>query len=147
MEPVSALAIVTGLVGSLDATLSIFMDFAITNASVKLDSDYASTCFHLCSVHKTLTQAQSVLTARSKTALLEELLSLLQDIERHLNKLKEDVQGVNHFHGRLMSRSIPRSERKAAVTSISLANDLIRMIRTTVQELVYGGQELVETER
>ena len=147
MEPVSALAIITGLVGSLDSILSILRDFANTNASVKFASDYGSIRFHLRRVKETLTQAQSVLGVRSKTAPLEELLSLLQVIERHLNKFKEDVQGVNHFHGRLLSRSIPRSERKAAVTSISLADDLIRMIRTTVQELVYGGQKLVDTER
>ena len=87
--------------------------------------------------------------ARSEIAPLQELLSRLQEIERDLNHLKDKSQGVDDTSHRIqLFRSIPRRrETKAAMMSVSLANDLIHTIRNAVQGHVYAEQKLLDTTR
>lgn len=141
MEPVPALAVIVGLVGSLDTTLHTLQDFTYRYSSYTHAEDL------LRNLYQHLIQVQSSLNANLKHAQVEKLLDALQDIEQDLDKLQETVQDVDKYRKIRLLRCIPwRRDMEAAMTSILLAKDMIQMIRT-VKGRGHGEKMLMESVR
>lgn len=116
MEAVSALAVIVGLVGSLDTTLRTLhhLTYDFTSELRNLDRD--------------LIQIQTSLHVHAQ---VQELLDVLQVIEKTLDDLQENIESVEKTRKiRLLRRSSPRRDYEAAAASILLAKDMIHIIRT-----------------
>ena len=141
MDPVSALAGVAGLVASLETILRTLQNFTYTFASRRLDVVYMrdeDTLGKLRWNLDNLLSHQSSLHTVLKDAPVEELLRSLQVIENKLDTLQEIVQNAEKYRKiRWFRRALWRRDTEDAATSILLAKNVIRMIRT-LQELGHG---------
>ena len=135
MEPLSALASVAGLLGSLDAILRTLEHLTYNFLPRKSEDNYAHADSLLQNLSQKVAQVRSSLDADLKHGQVEELLVPLQFIERGLDSLQETIRSVNTYRRfRLVGRFLRRRDTEAAMTSILLAKNVIRIIMT-LQEI------------
>ena len=147
MEPVSALARVTGLVVSLDTILRTLQYLTSNYASRTLDHSCAHTEDSFQSLYRNSTKIQSSLHTDPKGAQVEELLQMLHDIEKDLEDLHGLIQNEDRWRRlRLIRRFLWDRDKEDAVTSILLAKNVIHIIRT-LQGLGHRDNMLIEHAR
>lgn len=144
MEPLSALASVAGLIGSLDAILRTLRHLTYRFLPKKLEGNYAHAEILLTNIYQQLAQLQSSLHADLQQARVKELLHMLQSIEQDLDSLQETIQSVNQYRRiRWVGRFPQRRDTEAAMTSILLAKNVIHIIMT-LQELGHSDNMFIE---
>ena len=147
MDPVSVVSIVAGLAGSLATILATFHKFTHSSTFAKLGDSYAHAEELSVTLSRDLVRVQNNLHTNFKDAQVEELLNVLQAIEKDLDSLQEMIQSANIYRKKRLSlRRFPwRRDTRAAATSIQLAKNMIHMIRT-VQEHGHGEYMHIESE-
>ena len=144
MEPVSALASVAWLIGSLVAILRTLQHLTYRFLPKKLGVSYAHAEILLTNMCQQLAQFQSSLHADINHARVEELLYMLQSIEQDLDGLQEIIRNVNQYRRtRWVGRFPQRRDTEAVMTSILLAKNVIHIIMT-LQELGHSDNMFIE---
>ncbi len=147
MEPVSALAVIVGIVGSLDTTLRTLHHFTYAFLSKNIGDNYAHAEGQLSIFYRDLIKLQTSLHVNLKHAQVEKLLDVLQVIEKTLDDLQENLESVEKNRKiRLLRHSSPRRDYEAAAASILLAKDMIHIIKT-VQLRSHGEKILTDSAR
>lgn len=145
MDPVSAVASVTGLLGSLDAILRTLGHLTYSFLPSKKEDSYAHAEFPWTKLSQDLAQVRSSLDADLKHGQAEELLYRLQSIEQDLDNLQEKIRSmVKYRRIRLLGRLPRRRDMEAAMTSILLAKNVIRIIMT-LQELDHSENMFIDS--
>lgn len=151
MEPVSAVATVIGLVGSLDSTLQVLHRFTYKFALENLGGSFADLETTLRSSYRELVNVQSRLRAKWIRSQLDELLVTLQYIDLHLDELRDSIHNMQNprsklFFRRRRIRSLSGHDVEVAMSSIQIAKNLVVMIKT-IQGRDQGGKGLFGSTR
>ena len=123
MDDLSSIAAVVGLAGCLSQILRSLPQISASNPRIEDP---------LRDLHLYLVQIQNGLRKDFKHARGQELLHMLQVIETSLEALYENVQNVdNHYRKYRLWKRFPwsRDDMEAAIYSILLAKDMIRLIK------------------
>ena len=150
MEPVSAIGIVIGLVGSLGNTLQVLEDFASRFASEKFGSNFKDAETAINSSCSDLARIQGNIRTTWMQSEPDELLDVLKNVEQRLGKLGESIQNAEKFRTKLFlrwqSRAPLRRDIDVTKSSIVLALEMVGMIRA-VQGRIQDAKPLIEDSR
>lgn len=150
MEPVSVVAIVSGLVGSLDSTLRVLHRSTSQFALESFGGSFAHLETTLRSSYQELVEVQSSLRTRRLRSQLDELLVTLQSIDSRLDELGDSIQNLqkprSKLYFRRRSRPHSRHDVDVAMSSILIAKKLVVMIKI-VQDRYQGGKRLLKSMR
>ena len=133
MELVAEVGIVTGLLESLKDTLQFVEEVASPFALQKLGSNFKEAITALNSFRSQLVTAQTYSRLAEGQSRYDGLPAVLEDVEVHLNTLRNSIQQLQTLRSKLFTRSqgriLLRRDIDVAKSSIGLALVMVEMIR------------------
>lgn len=151
MEPVPAVGIVAGLVESLRHTLQILEDVASRFASENLGNDFKDAEAAISISHSDLMTIQSNLDVTRMQSQPNDLLVLLEDIEKRLESLRTSIHNVDTLRSevvlRWQSRVLLRRNTDAAIPCIVVALEIIEMIRVVQGHIRHAKPLMIQGSR
>ena len=150
MEPVSAIGIVIGLVGSLGNTLQVLEDFASRFTSENLGSDFKDAHVAISKSRSDLARIQGNIRISWMQSQPDDLLDVLKDTRQRLERLRKSIQHAEKFRTKLFLRWQSRAPLKydidVAKSSIDLALQILNIIGG-VQGQIQETESLIEESR
>ena len=150
MEHLSAVAIVVGLVESLEDTLRVLQRYASRLADDSPGRNFERLKADLYSSYRSLGEVRGNLQTNRLYSQLDELMDTVQSIDLRLDDLKEGIQDVQRqwpmFFVRRKVNALSSSDIKIALSSIVIAEDIVSVIRS-VQDQNARRQKLLNNRR